>query len=233
MAPAIPLAAFDESRLAVLMTDVNGAVCACNRAAAAVLSADPSTAIGRPCWEIARFRTPAGRRFCSSDCPVQRAARAKRPERVRTVLVRTDGTPAVRLDLLTFVLPNGNPRRVAALHVLLPIDATDLAGHALWRGDDTDLATLDDRLTNREGQILRLLAVGLGTGAIAERLMISRTTVRNHVQNILRKLNVHRRIEAVATLLGMQRQDRPSTPGRPVAKRPRGEGLPLSRQRRK
>lgn len=53
-------------------------------------------------------------------------------------------------------------------------------------------------LTPREGEILRLLADGLGTAQIAQRLFISPTTVRNHVQNVLRKLDVHSRIEAVA-----------------------------------
>ena len=56
----------------------------------------------------------------------------------------------------------------------------------------------DESLTARERQILDCLAQGLGTAAIAERLSISRTTVRNHSQRILAKLGVHSRLQAVA-----------------------------------
>ena len=54
-------------------------------------------------------------------------------------------------------------------------------------------------LTARELDILRLLAEGLSNQVIAERLGITRNTVRNHVQNILAKLGAHSKLEAVAT----------------------------------
>jgi two-component system nitrate/nitrite response regulator NarL len=53
-------------------------------------------------------------------------------------------------------------------------------------------------LTRRELQVLRLVASGAGTPAMAEGLGVSRATVRNHVQNILGKLGVHSRLEAAA-----------------------------------
>jgi DNA-binding NarL/FixJ family response regulator len=54
------------------------------------------------------------------------------------------------------------------------------------------------KLTERETQVLHCFAEGLGTDAIASRLSISRTTVRNHSQRILAKLAVHTRLAAVA-----------------------------------
>lgn len=54
------------------------------------------------------------------------------------------------------------------------------------------------RLTARESHILRLLVEGQRSDAIAERLVISRPTVRTHVQNLLAKLEVHSQLEAVA-----------------------------------
>jgi two-component system nitrate/nitrite response regulator NarL len=54
------------------------------------------------------------------------------------------------------------------------------------------------RLTSREGEVLRLLADGLRQDEIAQRLFISRKTVGTHIENILRKLGVHSRVEAVA-----------------------------------
>jgi DNA-binding NarL/FixJ family response regulator len=52
-------------------------------------------------------------------------------------------------------------------------------------------------LTSRELAVLRLIAEGLGNRAIAERLSLSFHTVKNHVQNIFKKLDVTRRIEAL------------------------------------
>ena len=46
--------------------------------------------------------------------------------------------------------------------------------------------------------ILRLIAEGESTDQIAEELHIARETVRNHVRSMLRKLDAHSRIEAIA-----------------------------------
>jgi NarL family two-component system response regulator LiaR len=54
------------------------------------------------------------------------------------------------------------------------------------------------RLTAREQEILLLLAEGLACTSISQRLSVSQTTVRNHIQHILSKLCVHSRTEAVA-----------------------------------
>ncbi len=53
-------------------------------------------------------------------------------------------------------------------------------------------------LTPREQQVLELLAQGLSTDVIGERLFVSRNTVRNHVQRLMTKLEAHSRLEAVA-----------------------------------
>jgi DNA-binding NarL/FixJ family response regulator len=53
----------------------------------------------------------------------------------------------------------------------------------------------DVRLTQRETEVLRLVAKGLSYKQIAERLVLSHRTVQNHVQNILTKLQLHNRVE--------------------------------------
>jgi DNA-binding NarL/FixJ family response regulator len=53
------------------------------------------------------------------------------------------------------------------------------------------------QLTPRERQLLPLLAEGLDDMAMAERLGISRKTVRNHMVNVLDKLEVHSRLQAL------------------------------------
>ena len=53
------------------------------------------------------------------------------------------------------------------------------------------------QLTEREMEVLRLVAKGLSYKQIAERLVISHRTVQNHVQNTLGKLQLHNRVELV------------------------------------
>jgi DNA-binding NarL/FixJ family response regulator len=53
------------------------------------------------------------------------------------------------------------------------------------------------RLTERETEVLRLVAKGLSYKQIAERLVLSHRTVQNHVQNTLGKLQLHNRVELV------------------------------------
>jgi DNA-binding NarL/FixJ family response regulator len=58
---------------------------------------------------------------------------------------------------------------------------------------ETDAPTL----TARETEVLRLVARGLTARQIATRLTLSHRTVENHVQNTLRKLQLHNRVELV------------------------------------
>jgi DNA-binding NarL/FixJ family response regulator len=53
------------------------------------------------------------------------------------------------------------------------------------------------RLTDRELEVLRLVAKGLNNREVAKQLFISENTVKNHVRNILDKLQLHSRMEAV------------------------------------
>jgi PAS domain S-box-containing protein len=52
-------------------------------------------------------------------------------------------------------------------------------------------------LTPRQSEVLRLLAEGLTTEAVAERLGVALETARNHIRAVLRRLDVHSRLEAV------------------------------------
>ena len=69
-------------------------------------------------------------------------------------------------------------------------------------------AAADSRLTRRESEIATLLDEGLSNKEIAQRLCIERATVKNHVHNILEKLEVHSRVE-VAERVGARPDTRP------------------------
>lgn len=59
-------------------------------------------------------------------------------------------------------------------------------------------ANLAEPLTPREREVLSLMADGLDNHGIAQQLVVSYTTVRSHVENILEKLDAHSKLEAVA-----------------------------------
>jgi len=61
-----------------------------------------------------------------------------------------------------------------------------------------EASMLLDDLTDREREILQLLAEGMRNEGIASKLFISPQTVQTHVRNILGKLRVHSKLEAVA-----------------------------------
>lgn len=75
-----------------------------------------------------------------------------------------------------------------------------LAGLVLgeFRRMVTDAARFNDEgpvLTTRETEVLRRVAKGMAYREIAEELFVSHRTVQNHVQNVLRKLQLHNRVE--------------------------------------
>ena len=90
---------------------------------------------------------------------------------------------------------------VAAVAAGDPVFTPGLAGLVLGeyrRLSDTpadDPADGHPELTERETEVLRMVAKGWSYKQIAERLVLSHRTVQNHVQNTLRKLQMHNRVE--------------------------------------
>ena len=108
-----------------------------------------------------------------------------------------------------FLLKNARPehlvdgvRAIAAGEALLAPELTRAVierAVARDRGtSDAPRGVLPEQLTEREGEVLRLIAQGLSNDEIAERLLIGRATVKTHVSNVLMKLSLRDRVQAVA-----------------------------------
>ena len=107
---------------------------------------------------------------------------AARPEFLDAVRRTADGDAVFTPGLAALVL--GEFRRLAAA----PADSA---------GDGRESREDAPRLTERETEILRMVATGMSYKQIAARLVLSHRTVQNHVQNTLGKLHLHNRIELV------------------------------------
>jgi PAS domain S-box-containing protein len=168
----------------------DGKVVIWNAAAERLLGYSAREAIGRRCCDLFAGYDGDGNPLCDADCHVKALVRHDEPVRAFDMRARTKAGHPVWLNVSVIAVP---PRTV---HLLRDVTATKELLALVHERNGADAAPPD--LTRRELEILRLLTQGLNTAGAAERLHVSRATVRNHVQNIFAKLGVHSRLEAVA-----------------------------------
>jgi PAS domain S-box-containing protein len=136
-------------------------------------------AVGRLCWEVVRASGEDGEPLCGADCAVAHNA--------------LSGAEVERRQIMLDA--SGGKRRVTMSTVTVELGERKLVLHS-FPAAKTDGSAVE--LTRRQQEILGLLDQGLTTRQIAERLVLSTTTVRNHIQAILRALDCHSRLEALA-----------------------------------
>jgi DNA-binding NarL/FixJ family response regulator len=78
-------------------------------------------------------------------------------------------------------------------HLLTSSLFSEIAAHATSKGKGNPFASV--RMTNREREVIELIAEGLSNKQIAGRLNLAVDTVKSHVHNILEKLELHTRLE--------------------------------------
>lgn len=174
--------------------DERGRLSGWNAEAERLLGYARSEVVGRPCHEILRGRDVFGNPYCQPECPVLFLARDRQPIRHFQMDVFARDGSARRVLCFVLVLPlelGGS----SIVHLLRPVDQPLPAWDGKARPDHS-------RLTARELEVLRLLAAGHTTRAIAATMSVTTSTVRKHVENLLRKLGVGSRLEAVLVALG-------------------------------
>jgi PAS domain S-box-containing protein len=186
-----------------------------NEAAQELLGFTPAEVIGRTCYELLRGCDEKGRPVCGQGCPVVTLAVNNQTVTNYDVAMHTKtGAPLwVNVSILTSAF--NEAAEPVIIHLFRDVTTKKQneqfihrflnAARELEENTATPPLTLvkpfAETLTEREHEVLALLAQGLSTHQIADTLSISSATVRNHVQNILNKLQVHSRLEAVAYAL--------------------------------
>jgi PAS domain S-box-containing protein len=193
----------------VCVVDTEGRILLWNRAAERILGYTAREAGGRPCCEVFLGRDDNGNRLCYQSCHVMTLVKMNEPVQHFEMRTETKAGQKVWLDVSVLSLgsarTNGSATTNGSLVVHLFRDVTATKELVTLIHERLSAATSPAQpleaaaaLTRRELEVLRMVATGLNTKAIAERLHVSPATIRNHVQNILGKLGAHSRLEAVA-----------------------------------
>ncbi len=197
----------------VFAVDPEGHIVLWNRAATRILGLEAEEALGRRCCDVMRGLDVSGNLLCFPGCQVMvLSARAQPIHHFEMQTRRNDGQE-IWLDISTIIVPADGDAPGGTVHLFRDITQerpvsgwlTRAAGEPEAGVPRTELGKAPaEALTAREREILHLIAAGLTTSAIADKLCISSTTVRNHVQHILAKLGAHSRLEAVTVVYGQR-----------------------------
>jgi PAS domain S-box-containing protein len=175
-----------------------------NRSAEKILGYSARDVVGRACCEVFVGRDGVGNRLCYQGCHVLTLVKQGEPVQHFDMATRTKAGKPVWLDISILVLPGARPDTSTTVHLFRDVTASKeietLVRERLAQTlpPPSPGSEPPPELTRRELEILRLVAGGASTRAMAERLHVSPATVRNHVQHILAKLGVHSRLEAAA-----------------------------------
>jgi len=168
-------------------------------------------AMGRPCHEILQGQDCSGRPFCGPNCPVAALSKGGPSPSRFSIRISAGEAGRVQLNVGTMLVPSDVEGEWKVVHFMQRGHCKSSAGSlahvdtgAHLNGKNYPLGALGPSspglglLTEREREILCLMAYGQTTDVISQRLHISATTVRNHIQRLMAKLNVHSRVEAVS-----------------------------------
>ncbi|HYK89620.1 MAG TPA: LuxR C-terminal-related transcriptional regulator [Acidobacteriota bacterium] len=198
----------------VFIVDANQRIVRWNKGAERILKYSESEVLNHDCYRVMAGRVRSDKLWCHSNCKVQSCLAKGSPVENFDLLTRTNEGEPVWLNISILSPSNGDERYTA--HLLRDVTRERTAGEAIeqflvalgLKGSATGRrplipaksspAGIPPTLSTREVEVLKLLAEGLSTKVLAQRLNISHFTARNHIQNILVKLDLHSKAQAVS-----------------------------------
>jgi PAS domain S-box-containing protein len=207
----------------LFITDENQRILHWNAGAERLLGYPKAEAINQHCYKMISGQTALDSAFCNPHCKIHEAGIKGMPQENFGLRVCTNIGSAVWLNITVF--SNKDQERPFIAHILRDVTEEKRKMFALERFmneirplsyESSDLHNKIQRsilseisdipavtpptnsLSDRELEVLTLLAEGLTTQMLAHKLNISPFTARNHIQNILVKLNLHSKAQAVS-----------------------------------
>ena len=172
-----------------------------NEAAEQLLGYKAEEVVGRSCYDVLCGLDLFGNRFCDEACNLHRMVSRKESVRRFEMDVRKASGERLRVAISILSAPGSTPSEPTIIHLLQPVGEPKERAHEgppASVASDTSAQAVQSPLTRREIEILRHLAAGASTREIAGSMFISVATARTHIQNILRKLEVHSKLAAVS-----------------------------------
>lgn len=195
---------------AAYVVDHEGVIVAWNSAAERLFGISSAQAVGRRCRGIVQGFDECGL-VCSDHCVVQQHVSRRLPVENFDLKVQTvDGEQWCNVSVV--IVEYRESTEPCAIHIVrrddlrkrlemmvrdFVISKTHLSADQATALVSTNREQHKSHLSPREIEVLGLLALGGTTKSIAEQLSVSRTTVSNHIQHILHKLDAHSRLEAI------------------------------------
>ena len=177
-----------------------------NEGAEKALGWSAEEVLGKMCYDVLAGRDAFGNLYCTKECPVVVSAIAGDDVRPYLLELKKKGSASVKVIVRAVPLPAAGPSFAVLMHFLETegpaLDNLIASLRAAVR-EPGGLPPVDppisvSPLSGREREIVMMLSNGYAALNIAAKLNLSHATVRNHIQNVLRKLEIHSQVEAVA-----------------------------------
>ncbi|MBI2316612.1 MAG: PAS domain-containing protein [Betaproteobacteria bacterium] len=196
---------------AAFAVDRGGIIVASNKAAAEMLGMEGPQMLGKRCGSLIKGKDECGP-VCGKDCVVLQTARSRRRIGNFDLQIETRHGPRW-CNVSVLIADEARAFTLYSIHIIRPIDVRKRLEMLVRDFVVTRTGLPDDKvtelirssrapvqanwLTTREVAVLCMLAKGQSSDRIAGECHISRTTVNNHIQHILRKMDAHTRLEAI------------------------------------
>ena len=205
----------------VFAVDTNQRIIKWNGGAERILKYSSDQVLNHDCYRVIAGHINPEKLWCRANCKVHSCVLKGTPLENIDLLTQTNEGESIWINVSIVSPPRGN--EPITVHVFRDVTREKRAGQAVdhflaalgmsgagWdqptsgrarigsiAARTTSVESVPD-LSSREIEVLTLMAEGLSTKTLAERLGISHFTVRNHIQNILVKLDLHSKAQAVS-----------------------------------
>jgi PAS domain S-box-containing protein len=207
----------------VFIVDAEKRIVRWNKGAEKILGYAEADVLNHECYQVISGKLRQDRTLCSKNCKIHSSALNGTPQGNFDLLIQSKDNKPLWLNVSVLSPADGGEpflahilrdvtqektKELALEQFLSYLEAHDLlskessagkspprnAAAAKFAAMDKTAASLSDR----EIEVLTLLAEGLSTKSLAQKLSISHFTARNHIQNILVKLDLHSKAQAVS-----------------------------------